>query len=224
MEFIKEYLKVVSYSLLGLVFAFASFYLLANLYHYLEIRKDFVTDFSKQAIIITIDDNLNKIRTNINKFNPNTYKGEIPVTKMSSIKSNIESCLNNIQNDEYINLKSSKRISVLDVYKLREAYEDKVYNNCIVTNLYWLTNEAPGTYLKNNQELTKYYFDSLKSSTSYLKKDLINNSSYFYNTSIASASIKDTAKDGYYDVIDAYSKATNFVLYLSNWFNMEVEG
>ncbi len=224
MEFIKEYLKVVSYSLLGLVFAFASFYLLANLYHYLEIRKDFVTDFSKQAIIITIDDNLNKIRTNINKFNPNTYKGEIPVTKMSSIKSNIESCLNNIQNDEYINLKSSKRISVLDVYKLREAYEDKVYNNCIVTNLYWLTNEASGTYLKNNQELTKYYFDSLKSSTSYLKKDLINNSSYFYNTSIASASIKDTAKDGYYDVIDAYSKATNFVLYLSNWFNMEVEG
>ena len=55
MEFFKQYLKIISYSLLGLVFAFTSFYLLANLYHFLEIRKDFYADFSKKNLVIGID-------------------------------------------------------------------------------------------------------------------------------------------------------------------------
>jgi len=223
MDIIREYFKILAYSLLGLVFAFASFYLLANLYHYLEIRKDFVTDFSKQSIIVNIEDSLDKIKNNVNKFNPNTYNGSVSVTKMTNIKNNILSCVDNIDNEEYKKLKASNRINILDVYNLRESYENNVYNNCIVSNLYWMTNEAPSG-LKITEELNRYYFESLKSATSYLKKDLINNSSYFYNTSVASASIKDNTKDGYYDVIDAYSKATNYVLYVSEWFRMEVGG
>lgn len=224
MDFLKQYLKIISYSLLGLVFAFASFYLLANLYHYLEIRKDYVADFSNHPIVTDIDKSLVQIQANINKFNSNTYSGSIPTLKMQSIKQNIEACLNSINNEEYRHMKSVNRISILDVYKLRETYENEVYNKCIVTNLYWLTEleNINDSYLNNNKELTKYYFDTLKSLTSYLKKDLINNSSYYYNTSIVSASIKDNTKDGYYDVMDAYTKATNFVLYLSNWYRMEV--
>ena len=223
MDMIKEYLKILAYSLLGLVFAFASFYLLANLYHYLEIRKDFVTDFSKQAIIVNMEDSLSKIKNNVSKFNPNTYTGSVSVSKMTNNKNKILSCENNIQNEEYIKIKTTNRITILDVYNLRESYENNVYNNCIVSNLYWMVNDAPSG-LKVTEDLSKYYFESLKSATSYLKKDLINNSSYFYNTSVASASIKDNTKDGYYDVIDAYSKATNYVLYVSEWFRMEVGG
>ena len=211
MDIIRDYLKILAYSLLGLVFAFASFYLLAHLYHYLEIRKDFVTDFSKQTVIINIDDSLTKIKRNISGFNPNTYSGSVSISKMTNIKNNILSCVENIENEEYKKLKTSTRISILDVYNLRESYENNVYNNCIVSNLYWMVNEAPSD-LKVTEELSKYYFESLKSATSYLKKDLINNSSYFYNTSVASTSIKDNTKDGYYDVMDAYSKATNYVL------------
>ena len=224
MEFFKQYLKIISYSLLGLVFAFASFYLLANLYHYLEIRKDFSYDKNNPPIVTDIDASLATIQDNINKFNPNTYNGSIPTNKMQSIKQNIESCLISINNDEYKHIKTVNKLSILDVYKLREAYENEVYNKCIVTNLNWLTElkDVNSTYLNNNKDLTQYYFDTLKSLTSYLKKDLINNSSYYYNTSIVSTSIKDNTKDGYYDVMDAYTKATNFVLYLSNWYRMEV--
>ena len=223
MEFIKEYLRIVSYSLLGLVFAFASFYLLANLYHYLEIRKDFIADFSNQSMVVSVDDSLNKIKSNITKFNPNKYNGNIELITMNKIKTNLDNCINSIDNDQFKELKTKKRINILDVYKLRESYEDKVYNTCIVNNLYWLTENAPSGYLKNNEELTKYYFEALKSSTSYLKKDLINNSSYFYNTSVASTTVKDDTKDGYYEVMEAYNKAANYVLYLSEWFNKEVE-
>ena len=82
MNFIKEYLKIVSYSFLGLIFAFASFYLLANLYHYFELQKSFSTDFSKQTVIMNIDDSLSKIRSNINGYNPNTYSGNMSTIKI----------------------------------------------------------------------------------------------------------------------------------------------
>ena len=46
MEFFKQYLKIINYTLIGLVFAFTSFYLLANGYHYLELRKDYHVELS----------------------------------------------------------------------------------------------------------------------------------------------------------------------------------
>ena len=227
MEFIKEYLKIVSYSLLGLIFSFAAFYLLANLYHYLEIRKDYTADFKNQTVIINIDDSLNKIQRNISTYNPNTYNGTMPSTEMTKIRQNISNCVDSINNEVYTSLKEKTTLTILDVYKLRESYEDKVYNNCIVNNLYWLTtieDSYPSATLVANRDLTIEYFSTLKNSTFYLKKDLINNSSYFYNTSVASASVKDNTKDGFYEVMEAYTRATNFVLNLSNWFNKEVEG
>ena len=117
MDFFKQYLKIISYSLLGLVFAFASFYLLANLYHYLEIRKDFIYDKNNPPIVVEIDSLLATIQDNISKFDPNAYSGSIPTIKMQTIKQNIESCLNSINNEEYRHIKTVNRLSILDVYK-----------------------------------------------------------------------------------------------------------
>ena len=38
-RFIKEYLKVISYAALGLIFIVASFYLVMNYYHYEELKR-----------------------------------------------------------------------------------------------------------------------------------------------------------------------------------------
>ena len=58
MEFVKQYVKIITYSLIGLAFAFASFYLLSNAYHYLEIRKDFVVDFNTQPLVSNINEKI----------------------------------------------------------------------------------------------------------------------------------------------------------------------
>ena len=70
----------------------------------------------------------------------------------------------------------------------------------------------------------KLHINSLLNETTYLKKDLLNNSSYFFNTSIASSSIKDNTKDGFYEVMSSYNQAASFVEYMSEWFKNEVEG
>lgn len=228
MDFIKQYLKIISYICSGLVFAFASFYLLANLYHYFELRKDYITNYDEQLLVIKVNDTLNKIKENADSFDPNTYKGNISTNNMLLIKNGFNACISSFNNETVTAMHGKNKITILDVYNLREAYENSILNRCIVGNMYWLATDIDesfgSTYLFNSKEINKMYIDSLLSSTSYLKKDLLNNSSYYYNTAIASSSMLDNTRDGFYEVMDAYNRAANFVLYLSDWFKMESEG
>ena len=227
MDFVKQYLKIISYVCSGLVFAFAVFYLLANLYHYFELRKDYISSFDNQFIVQDMDESLSRAKNNISSFNPNTYHGKVSTNDMQLVKNEIEYCINSFNNDTLKSMRGKNRITILDVYNLRNSYENNILSDCVVKNLHWLTtvDESFGsTYLVNNREITTLYVESLLGATTYLKKDLLNNSSYYYNTAIASTSNKDVARDGFFEVMDAYNKAAKFVEYVSSWFKMEAEG
>lgn len=227
MDFLKQYLKIINYSIIGIVFAFSSFYMLANLYHYFELRRDYTVSVKKLPVINNINNNLNLINKNINTFNANTYKGKISTTLMIKINQNLKTCVDSINNDSYKEILTKDKVSIVDVYYLREAYENNILNNCLVNNISWLVskeNNINSTYLNTNKELLTKHINLLLIDTSYMKKDLLNNSSYFYNTNVASSSVKDNTKDGLYEVLDAYNSATDFILYISNWYKMEVEG
>lgn len=227
MEFFKQYLKIINYTLIGLVFAFTSFYLLANGYHYLELRKDYHVEFNSQPLVTSFENKIKTVNDNISKFNANTYQGSIPVNKMQVFYHNLKTCSDKFSNETIQNMKDKDKITIIDVYKLRESYENDILNGCIVNNLYWLTTINSDTfnsrYLLDNKDMIQLYINSLLDETSYLKKDLINNSSYFFNTSIASSSIKDNTRDGFYEVMGAYNKAASFVEYVSHWYKDEVE-
>ena len=147
---------------------------------------------------------------------------------MLLIYQNLNSCVNYFNNDTFSTIKNSDSVSITDVYRLRESYDNDILSGCIVTNLYWTmsvnSDNINSPYLIANKEMFKLYINSLLKETSYLKKDLLNNSSYYFNTSIASASIKDNTKDGFYEVMGAYNRAADFVELISNWFKNEVEG
>ena len=223
MEFIKQYLKILSNVSTGLVFALASFYLLANLYHYYELRRDFYADINTQDIIVNIDDIMQKVKNNIDTFNISTYKGSVSTNTMSLIRQNLSNCVSSFNNETFTNIRTKNKITIMDVYNLRESYDNDILNKCVVYNLYWLTepDSSYGTYLVDNKDMSKLYIDSLLTQTSYLKKDMLNNSSYYYNTSIASNSLLDNTRDGFYEVMDAYNKAAKLVLYVSDWYRME---
>jgi len=224
MDFMKQYFKVIGYMLMGLVFIFSSFYLLANAYHYLEIRKDYIVDFDQLPVVDSIKKNLEDTTANINAFDPNTYTGSLPVNTMILIKENLTNCVKHFNNDTYNSLHQKTRISIIDVYKLSDSYDEQILNNCIVNNLNWVTSEKNDNltdYLIQTKDINKMYVQSLINSTSYLKKDLLNNSSYYYNTGIASSSVKDNTRDGLNEVLDAYNKASKYLLYISNWFRKE---
>ncbi len=228
MIFLKQYLKIISYICTGLVFVFASFYILANLYHYYELRKDYISSFNSQDLTLEIDSTLSNVQANINLYDSKTYKGNVSASNMLMVKQKLSNCIMAFNNETVNNLRTKNRITIIDVYNLRESYENDILNQCVVNNLYWLASidESFGsTYLLNNKNITKLYMDTLlTSSTAYLKKDLLNNSSYYYNTAISSSSVKDNTRDGFYEVMDAYNRVAKLVLYVSEWYKMEAGG
>lgn len=228
MVFIKQYIKIISYALMGLVFSFAAFYLLINAYHYLELRKDYIDDFDNEALVLSFQEKMARVSNNISGFDANRYSGNIETSKMIVISSNLNACINSFNNETIKNMQGKKRITIVDVYNLRESYEDSILSKCITGSLYWTTSvnsdNFNSKYLVDNKDMMKLYVNSLVNETSYLKKDLINNSSYFFNTSIATASVKNNTKDGFYEVLNAYNKAANYVEFVSEWFRNEEEG
>ena len=143
------------------------------------------------------------------------------------INQNLKNCANSINNSSFRKIVNKNKVNIIDVYNLREDYQESIVNNCLVNNLSWLVLDNNGinsSFLNTNRYLIDKHISLLSNSTSYLKKDLLNNSSYYYNTNIASSSLKNNSKDGFYEVMDAYNAATDFILYMSNWYKMEVEG
>ena len=94
MNFIKQYVKIINYSLMGLAFGFSCFYILTNAYHYLEIRKDYSIDFDSQPLIQDIETKLKNINNNLASFNANTYDGNLSNSRMMLIYQNLKSCIN----------------------------------------------------------------------------------------------------------------------------------
>ena len=66
--------------------------------------------------------------------------------------------------------------------------------------------------------MLQYYMDDILEDVSYLKKDLVSNSSYFYNTDITNSMIKNNVRDGFYEVLSSYQRTLNFVELIYDWF------
>ena len=119
MDFLKQYLKVISYVCTGLVFVFASFYILANLYHYYELRKDYLVSYSNDNLVLQIDSTLSKVQANANSYDISKYKGKISSNNMLMIKQNLLNCISSFNNKTVADLRTKNKITIIDVYNLR---------------------------------------------------------------------------------------------------------
>lgn len=226
-SFFKQYFSIINYAIIGIVFGYASFYLFLNLYHYQDIRRTYDVNgtVADEVLVKNVDLRLKNIEENINLFDVNKYRGTLDASKLNLVSANLKVCLNYYNNDVYKELKKKSSINIIDVYKLREAYENEVLNGCIVKNLYWVSDIEKTDFegLKQNSFLLKMYFKDILSTTSYLKKDLLNNTAYSFSTEIFSKEIKNISKDGFYDVMNSYNSSLNIVEYISNWLKQEAE-
>ena len=160
-----------------------------------------------------------------------THKKETISYTASDKAGNSSSCSKNV--NVYIDnnkpslefITNPKRGGSCDVYAEYEVSDSGSGVNTVGD--YWdcgNSSSINSSFLINNQELMKLYVEGLKNNTSYLKKDLLNNSSYYFNTSTASSGVKDNVRDGFYETLTAYKEASLYVEFLSNWFKNEVGG
>lgn len=226
-NFFNQYCKIIAYSLCGLVFAFASFFLIINLYHHLEISKKVTISFTTDAAMVKYQNSLDNINMYLTGFDINKYQGSLSSFQAMAADQKLRKCYELLNNDVMKEFINKAEISIIDIYELRESFENDLMGTCVLGELIWFTqadsNNINNVYLKDNQKLLELYINGLKSETNYLKKDLLNNSSYFFNTQLVSDTLRHNVKDGYYELMASYNKVSGLVELLSEWFYNETK-
>ena len=92
MSYIKEYLKIIAYMLIGVVFSFSSFYLFINIFHIIELNKSYSIDINETAMVQDYYQKIDNIEKNVSNFQASSYKGTISTSKMMVVQQNIKQC------------------------------------------------------------------------------------------------------------------------------------
>lgn len=222
MSIFKQFFKIIGYALTGLAFGFAFFFLFLNFYHYLEIRREFRFDSKTDSYIVSLDKKLDQISQNISSFNLSNYNGSLSVTEANKVKNSFNVCLAAFRNQTITDIRGKNSITIKDVYNLRESYDTDISSQCLINNFIWLTtakdDNYPDSFIVKNSNFYSSEISSLIKDTDYIKKELLNNSSYFFNTDISTLSVKSTTYDSFYSVMSSYNKVADFLLNLSEWY------
>ena len=209
MNFFKQYLKFINYSLIGLAFSFTSFYIFTNIFHYLEINKDYVVDFKNYALVTSIDNSLNKVKTNLDK-----------ISNDSIVKDSINSCVSYFNNSAYMNLKEKNKVNIVDVYNLTDSYENQVVNNCFNISLSFLRDNKflSNSSLAKQKDIINLTINNIIGDTFFLKKELLDNSNYYFNMDYDN----NITKNKLDQILSYYNRASTFLLYISEWYSKGV--
>ncbi len=226
-DFLKQYCRIIAYSLMGLVFAFASFFLLINMYHQAEISKVYTISSSYRTSVI--DDYLTSvqnIKDNLASINPSDYEGTLTSSQAQTAYQKLNTCVTALSNDTISSTFDKQQVNIVDVYYLRESYENEAVKNCL-GSLSWFADasekEIKNTFLLQNEKVLGLYINELAGKTNSLKSRLLNNSSFHFTTYI-SAITYDEVSGSFTEVVDAYSDVATLTEELSNFLKQEMEG
>lgn len=224
-QILKEYVKILAYAITGIVFVFASFYLIMNIYHMEEVSSTFSLnveeDTNYQEIKKKID-NTQKYTT----VSVNDSIGKADKEFLATLKSKLTYCNTALNNDTFQELAHKKEMSIKDVYNLKNVLNANVINGCLIEQLHYLTyydnKDGNSDGLTNYSEYIKLNIDTIRSKLDYIDKDMLNNSSYYYNSSNATVSIMNKYQDMYDDIMTTYNQSASLVELLSKWLYEEV--
>lgn len=222
----RQYIQIIGYSLVGIAFGFAFFYLFLNFYHYQELRREVYMDFSTDATVLQLNEILQSTEEKLQTFDQSNYVGTLDYADAGLWQTKLNVCVQSFKNETYQNILTKNIITIKDVYDFRESFEKEILNGCVVKQLYSLTGDHPvnSPFILENKKLLRNYMDDLLQDTSYLKKDLYANSNYFFTTDMVALSVKNDVKDGFYEVMASYIKAAKFLDNISDWYQKEVGG
>lgn len=219
-EFLLEYLRIITNTILGLIFAFASFYLILNYYHYTEVRRTFNkgNDDTSYSLLVK---KTNELESIISKYNYNNYKGNYSRKTIDKLNTNIKNCISNIKSSSLYQLTGNRHINVKDIYVISNNFEKTIINDCLVLELNWLIDEnnkeVENGYLKNIRPYAKSIIISTSRNMTSIKNQILNNSSYYFNTNTASATIWDINRNGYQTLIDSSVDILDLLSTLANY-------
>ena len=220
--FINEYIKVLAYTFMGLLFAYSSFFLILNIYHYQEVRKSYSLDVADSENYKSIVANLKLIEKNLDVEVAN-YTGDSDGFAMATLQKNLYGCITDINNNSFKEMKAKKDINVKDTEALKNIVVNSVINSCLIEKLYYTTYDTKNIkFLSNDAILLKTNIDTINSEVDYINKAIMNNSSLSFNTTNSLNNVYNSVGDNYNNLLNLYKRSTDILLTVSSKFNKEV--
>lgn len=222
-----EYINIFAYALTGLVFGFSFFLLFLNFYHYKELSTKIDVSSEVVANDQKAKEKLEKIKTNINSYQQNSYQGRNNIYDMNSIQIKLNNCVKVFESDEYKELASKQTVELRDVYKLGKFYQNNILNDCVVMQLNTFIDENNSfniESLKNIRPFIKTTINEQLSSNGYITSSLENADNYYFTNDISRSSIFFLAKDSYNSINTNYQNTLDLLVELSDWYHNEVIG
>jgi len=217
--FFGEYVKIISRSIMGLIFGLGFFYILLNAFHASSIDKSVYVSES-DVYYSNYMNNVMQIKKNLDSYRYDSNKFAFGMPTLQKISSEISSCYNILNSKEAIlGYSEGMEIGYKEVYNLNNYFINDLSDEYFVSNLSWvlrddeLKNSTFGKRVANYNAIN----DILAYNGSYLKDELRDNSSYYYNTSISNAMIRDNLNSSYRMVARNYYDFSQIVLDLSEY-------
>ena len=213
-KFIKNYINIVAYSFTGLIFMFASFYLLINYYHYEELKKPLYVS-ENDISYKNYNDKLNKIKLNLENYDSKGMKNK----DFDVMYNHLLSCYNVMNKDSLSNMKVNTYYHPIDIYNIGANFQSNNLNVCWALHLSYLTKDSVPSKFKNISPMIVNEIGFLTNETNNALSEIKNNSSYFYTTNITSATIRSYLYSDYQIITNSYNQFADIILTLSNMIN-----
>ena len=218
-RFIKEYLKVISYAALGLIFIVASFYLVMNYYHYEELKRPLYIS-SGDINYLNYQEKLNEISNNLNEFRSKNSTND----NLKTMYNKLLTCQTVLQSDGTLaNLPVNTYFNSHDIYELGSKFQTDVLNVCWALHLSYLTEEEVALEFQDVAPYVTSSINTIHNQVNFALAEIQNNSSYFYTTNITSSTIRNYLSADYTMISNAYNEFADIILNLSETINKEIE-
>ena len=220
--FVNEYTKIAAYAFLGIIFSYASFYFIANIYHYQEIRKEVSISLKENDTYVKIEQNLEKVKT-VTEINVDSYHGSVDSFSLLSLRSSLTNCEESMNNEVFQSYGKKGKINIKDVEDFRETVVNEVINTCLIENMYSLTSkDSKYKFLESDKKYIKSEIESINQRAEIINKQLNNNSSFYFNTEFARKNVYNDVYDSFQYLLDIYKDTSDLVLEISDKYKSEV--
>lgn len=220
-KIILEYLNMIGYTILGITFGLCFFLIFINFYHYKEVNSSYIKQESDFQAEKELKDKLSLVAENA-KIDVNTYRGAEDVYSISSISSRLTSCVERINSEDFDKIINDKEISMKDLYTMQQFYQTSISNECLIKQIYELSEPTNTRIQISSLPLIRPFMENhtniLMKNTDYIQKILKSNSSYSFTSNSSKNDIYDEVKDSYYELLNNYKMAVDYIYDISVWF------
>lgn len=220
-KFISEYIHIISTTLIVVLFGLSFFYILLNAYHYSTMATTIYVSKDNSNIKL-YKTNIDKVTEIINNQDVQLKQGrnKEDYLKLNIKLKNIVGLLKNTEVVSLYNIEGDTYLNYYDLYQLNDTYISKIIDGSYIINLRSLLEDDNIVDRTIIEKIKSYesYFDIETSSAKYIKAELKDNSSYYYNTYVSSSSIRNPMDSNYDLIIKNHVEFSEVLLDLLSYY------